>query len=84
MDTANIIIIIIVNVYSAYILNNFKLHCTTNKIIWLVIHGDRQKLSLEHGTANKFTVESSFKKNYVFLFLQKVYIVSKDLTVIWS
>ena len=50
-DQRIIIIISLSHFYSAYILEQFNLRDATNKIIWLVIHGDREKLSLKHGTA---------------------------------
>ena len=33
----------------------------TNNIIWLFIHGDRQKLSVEHGTTENVWWKSNFK-----------------------
>ena len=64
-------IIIIVNFYSIYILKKFKLRGATNKIIWLVIRGDRQKLSLEHGTADNLWGEAISNK---YVFLNNIYI----------
>ena len=34
----------------------------TNTIIWLVIHGDRQTLPLEHGTAENLWRKINFKQ----------------------
>ena len=48
--------------YSAYILNKVKLRGATNKIMWLIIHGDRQRLSMEHGTAENLWWNSNFKQ----------------------
>ena len=48
--------------YGAYIRNKIKLIDATNKLIWLVIHGDRQQLSFEHGTAENVWWRSNFKQ----------------------
>ena len=54
-------------------LKKFNLRGATNKIIWLVIHGDRQKLSLEHGTTEQFMVEKQFQANMFSVFSKVVY-----------
>jgi len=59
----------------AYILEKFKRRATTNKIIWLVIHRDRQKLSLEHGTANNLWWKSNFKQICFNFFTKEDYVV---------
>ena len=45
----------------------------TNTTTWLAIHGDRQKLSLEHGIAeNLWWTGKAISNKYVFNFLRKV------------
>ena len=46
---------------------------TTNKIIWLVIHGDRQKLSLELGTSENLWWKNNFKQMFFQFFTKDFY-----------
>ena len=41
-------------------LNSSSSKAQKNKIIWLIIHRDRQKLSLEHETANNLQWKNIF------------------------
>ena len=51
----------------------FKLRGATNKIIYLIIHGDRQKSSLVHGTTENLWWKSNFKEIcFLFLTFQKL------------
>ena len=58
---------------SSIAFKKFKFRGATNRIMWLVIYGDRQKLSLEHGTAEHLWWKSNFKQICFLFFMKGVY-----------
>ena len=54
------------------------------KSLGVIINGDKQKTSLEHGTAKIIRWKSSFKQICFEFCLRKVAIVSEDLIVMGS